>query len=141
MTDREFRERRSAFVEESDEDRKPRAQEAVTPEAERETRPEREAGPIEPPAPGGDPLASMSLPDPSFIEIVQILALQALQLMGADPFGTGAEPQVHPEQARRFIDLLDILQQRTEGNLSAEEARVLEQILTDLRTQYLGLQP
>lgn len=142
MTEREFRERRSAFADDSPKSAKERAPETpvIDVESEAPSKAPSETAATESGV-EGDPLAGMSLPDPSFVEIVQILAVQALQLMGADPFGTGeTESRVFPDQARRFIDLLDILQQRTQGNLSPEEANVLEQVLTDLRTQFLRLQ-
>lgn len=40
--------------------------------------------------------------------------------------------------ARQEIDLLGILEEKTRGNLSGEEERLLSQILFDLRTRYLA---
>jgi hypothetical protein len=39
--------------------------------------------------------------------------------------------------ARQEIDLLGILEEKTRGNLTGEEERLLSQILFDLRTRYL----
>lgn len=41
--------------------------------------------------------------------------------------------------ARQEIDLLGILEEKTRGNLSGEEERLLSQILFDLRTRYLAV--
>lgn len=40
--------------------------------------------------------------------------------------------------ARQEIDLLGILEEKTRGNLSGEEERLLSQILFDVRTRYLA---
>lgn len=39
--------------------------------------------------------------------------------------------------ARQDIDLLGLLQEKTKGNLSGEEERLLEQALYDLRLRYV----
>ncbi|MFM6977053.1 MAG: DUF1844 domain-containing protein [Sphingobacteriaceae bacterium] len=41
------------------------------------------------------------------------------------------------EQAKESIDMLDMLKQKTQGNLSPELNRLLEQFLTDLRLNYV----
>ncbi len=41
------------------------------------------------------------------------------------------------EAARDTIDTLAALEARTRGNLESDEARVLQQVLTDLRMNYL----
>jgi hypothetical protein len=39
--------------------------------------------------------------------------------------------------ARQTIDLLSLLEQKTKGNLTGEEERLLEQALYDLRMRYV----
>ena len=39
--------------------------------------------------------------------------------------------------ARQDIDLLGLLQEKTKGNLTGEEERLLEQALTDLRMRFV----
>jgi len=39
--------------------------------------------------------------------------------------------------ARQTIDLLGLLEQKTSGNLTGEEERVLQQVLYDLRLRYV----
>lgn len=41
--------------------------------------------------------------------------------------------------ARQEIDLLGILEEKTRGNLTGEEERLLSQILFDLRTRYIAV--
>jgi Domain of unknown function (DUF1844) len=39
--------------------------------------------------------------------------------------------------AKQTIELLAVLQEKTEGNLSGEEERLLDQVLYDLRMRYV----
>ncbi len=39
--------------------------------------------------------------------------------------------------ARHFVDLLGLLQEKTKGNLTWEEERLLNNVLTELRFRYL----
>lgn len=41
------------------------------------------------------------------------------------------------EAARDTIDMLTAIEARTKGNLESDEARVLQQVLTELRMNYL----
>jgi len=41
--------------------------------------------------------------------------------------------------AQQMIDILALLEEKTRGNLSAEERQVLEQVLYELRMRYLQL--
>ena len=130
MTDGKFRDRRSAFSDEAVSD-------AKTPSEVREAEPE----PIRDEVVSRDPIDHIELPEPSFLEIVQYLALQAMQFMGDVPIGADGERRVLPDQAKHFIDLLEILHHRTEGNLSDAEAQILEQLLADLQVRFLQLSP
>lgn len=152
MTDGKFRERRSAYTEEDREDgagrtAKPTFDEpAEAPPASR-TQPTTEAPPsaetaersAEPRAAEADldPLAGVELPPASFIEIVQYFAIQAIQFLGEMPLNDAGERRVMPREAKHFIDLLGILQEKSRGNLSPEESRYLEDFLADLRLRYL----
>ncbi len=67
-----------------------------------------------------------------FLELVATLAQQAELLMVG---GQGFPRQ--PEQARRLIDYLGILESKTRGNLSPEEKQLLANAIFQLRTLYL----
>ncbi len=41
------------------------------------------------------------------------------------------------DQAKESIDMLEMLKQKTQGNLSPELTRLIEQFLTDLRLNYV----
>jgi hypothetical protein len=79
------------------------------------------------------------LPDPTFAELVNLVALQALVGLGlvGGPAGERIAPQ--PDVARHFIDMLQVLQEKTANNLSPEEKRLLDATLYDLRMRYVEL--
>jgi hypothetical protein len=54
--------------------------------------------------------------------------------LGAGPEGPGIDLAL----ARQEIDLLGILEEKTRGNLTGDEERLLSQILFDPRTRYLS---
>ena len=76
-----------------------------------------------------------SLPPASFETLVWSLGMQAQLELG---FG-GQVDQDPPnlDVARHSIDMLSVLQEKTKGNLSMEESRLLENTLTELRFRYV----
>ena len=53
-----------------------------------------------------------------------------------DPMsGQNAEPNL--EGATQMIEILELLHQKTQGNLTAEERQVLEQVLYELRMRFV----
>lgn len=84
-----------------------------------------------------DRLDQMEIPEPSFLEIIQPLEVQALQFLGAAPLTESGVKRVLPRWAKHVIDLLGLLEERTRGNLPEEEKQYLETVLTELRTRYL----
>lgn len=73
-----------------------------------------------------------------FEHLVQQLYLSALMQMGAAT-PEGQRPRVDIVGARQSIDLLGVLEEKTKGNLSANEERMLETILFELRMTFLEL--
>ena len=69
---------------------------------------------------------------PVFLELIAMLAQQSeLLLAGAE--GLPAQPT----EAKRLIDYLGAIEEKTHGNLSAEEARALSAFIFQLRTEFL----
>ena len=52
-----------------------------------------------------------------------------------DPSGTRGEPNL--DGAAQMIEILSLLDQKTRGNLTAEERQVLEQVLYELRLRFV----
>ena len=74
-----------------------------------------------------------------FIELVNVLAMQAAISLGGyqDPGGGRIPP--NPEAAKHQIDMLDVLEQKTKGNLTPDEKRTLDGVLYELRMQYVQM--
>jgi hypothetical protein len=77
-------------------------------------------------------------PPPGFEHLVQQFYVSAMIQMGA---GTqdGQRPRVDILGARTTIDLLDILAEKTRGNLSEAEDRTLQSVLFEVRMAFLEL--
>ncbi len=78
-------------------------------------------------------------PSELFISLLNMLAVEAAMYMGLIESPTGEAIEIDLEAARRMIDLLGVLQQKTHGNLALQEEAMLEGILTELRMQYVAL--
>jgi hypothetical protein len=74
----------------------------------------------------------------SFAAFVLSLAHTAAVHLGdiPDPV-SGATGQANLQAAQQMVDILALLEQKTRGNLTAEERQLLEQILYELRMRYL----
>ena len=77
-------------------------------------------------------------PAMSFDQLVQSVYLTAMmQLGGATP--EGQQPQVDLMGARQSIDMLGVLGEKTKGNLTPDEDRLLESALFELRMAFLEI--
>jgi hypothetical protein len=77
-------------------------------------------------------------PPVTFPHLVQQLYLSAMIQMGAGA-QEGQRPRIDILGARQTIDLLAILEEKTRGNLNAEEQRMLETALFEARMAFLEL--
>jgi Domain of unknown function (DUF1844) len=73
-----------------------------------------------------------------FLGLVHSFQAAAMQQMGKilNPFTEKMERDL--KQARLSIDMLEMLQERTSGNLTGEESRFLTHVLTELRLNYVA---
>jgi hypothetical protein len=77
-------------------------------------------------------------PEMSFEQIVHSVYMTAImQLGGATP--EGQQPQVDIMGARQSVDMLGVLAERTKGNLSEAETRLLDNALFELRMGFLEI--
>ena len=72
-----------------------------------------------------------------FLQLVLGLQQSGMMALGKLMNPISRKIEVHLDMARDTIDTLAALEARTRGNLDADEARVLTQVLTDLRMNYL----
>jgi hypothetical protein len=77
------------------------------------------------------------LPEVNFNSLIFSLSSSALFHLGeiGDP-QTGEKKKDLP-LARHAIDTIDMLEEKTKGNLTEEESRFIENVLTDLRWRYV----
>ncbi|MGA2231497.1 MAG: DUF1844 domain-containing protein [Tepidisphaeraceae bacterium] len=78
------------------------------------------------------------MPAASFSTLVQSILTQALFYLG-DLTTRGAEPTVNLDMAKHQIDLLGILEEKTRGNLTPDEQRVLDTVLYEARMRYVSV--
>ena len=51
-----------------------------------------------------------------------------------------SEPEIDLDLAKQNIDLLELMQEKTKGNCSAEEEKLLEQLLFETRLRFMEVQ-
>jgi hypothetical protein len=75
----------------------------------------------------------------AFENLVRSLGQNAAMLLGgyADP-RTG-QPVLDLEGAREMIDMLDVLREKTQGNLAAEEDSLLLDVLGNLKLAFMEM--
>lgn len=78
--------------------------------------------------------ASGPEPEIDFVTFVMSLAASALIQMGESD---GEPGPVDLPMAKQTIDIIGMLREKTRGNLTAEEDRVVETALYDLRLKFL----
>src|SRR5215470_1921 len=72
-----------------------------------------------------------------FIEFVMMHAQNAALFLGQIPNPKTGEAEINLDLARMFIDQLEMIQEKTRGNLTNEEAMVLRNALSNLQMAYV----
>ena len=72
-----------------------------------------------------------------FIEFVMMQAQQAAMFLGRIPNPQTNQPEVNLELAKLFIDQLEMIHEKTRGNLSKEESEILTRVLADLQLAFV----
>lgn len=81
--------------------------------------------------------STQKLPPPSFGLLIASFAAQASVALGQIPNPMTNKSEVNLELAKHAIDTLAILEQKTKGNLTADETAMLEGVLHQMRLSYL----
>ncbi len=76
-------------------------------------------------------------PPLSFSSFIFSLGTSALMLMGEKLSPDQPNTPVNLPQAKEIVDILSILEEKTKGNLTTEEAAVMEDMLYTLRMKYV----
>lgn len=101
--------------------------------------PRRAAGYPEPMEGSGLDLPGAPQGGPGFLDLAAMLAEPAAIYLGDAPLPDGQWAE-NLEMARLHIDLLDVLRQKTAGNLTAQESAILEDLIYRLRVRYVQKQ-
>ncbi|MGA1415115.1 MAG: DUF1844 domain-containing protein [Candidatus Kapaibacteriota bacterium] len=73
-----------------------------------------------------------------FTGIVQMFHIEGFTALGKLAHPMTGKTEKNTEQASFVIDLLAILQEKTQGNLTDSEARMLDTVLRDLRLNFVS---
>ncbi|HOI45650.1 MAG TPA: DUF1844 domain-containing protein [Candidatus Aminicenantes bacterium] len=77
------------------------------------------------------------LPPLEFGSLVMPFYTQALLTLGLIEGPEKGEKDINLDLAKRLIDLLDVLRDKTKGNLEEDEEKFLEACLSQLKMNYL----
>jgi hypothetical protein len=78
-----------------------------------------------------------SLPHAEFTTFILSLSHSALMHLGEAPNPETGKVEQDLPLARQTIDLVGMLEEKTKGNLTGDEERLIGQILFDLRMRYV----
>jgi hypothetical protein len=100
------------------------------------------AGPAEPAgmprAGAGRGAGERGLPPATFTTLVQSIVTQVLFYLG-ELSARGAEPSVNLDMAKHNIDMLGVIEEKTRGNLTEDEKRLLDGALYETRMRYVSI--
>jgi hypothetical protein len=83
--------------------------------------------------------AGSRMPQASFLSLLNMLGVEAAMHLGLMEMQDGQRTPIDLEAARHMIDMIAILKEKTGGNLATEEETLLENVLADLRMQFVAL--
>ena len=101
--------------------------------------PEPQPQPTPPPesTPGFEPAeSSAGQGKPTFFDLVSVIAEPISLYLGDSTLTDGREME-NLEIARMYIDLLEVLRQKSVGNLDPEEQKFLDELLYRIRMRYV----
>jgi len=77
------------------------------------------------------------IPGASFVELINMIAMQAMVGMGgmAGPGGERIPPNL--EIAKHYVDMLQVLEDKTKNNLTEDEKTLLDQVLYEIRMRFV----
>ncbi|HRJ72992.1 MAG TPA: DUF1844 domain-containing protein [Terrimicrobiaceae bacterium] len=72
-----------------------------------------------------------------FIQFVMMQSQQASLFLGRIPNPQTGKAEVHLEAGKLFIDQLEMIREKTRGNLSPQESEILTSVIADLQLAYV----
>jgi hypothetical protein len=83
---------------------------------------------------GGD----IPMPPASFEMLLTTLATEALMALGQIPHPLTGKVELHRDQAKYLIDTIEMLGEKTKGNLTPDEQQMVETLLHQLRMAFVA---
>lgn len=80
------------------------------------------------------------LPPPTLGTLISTLATQSLLGLGQIAHPSTGKPEVNLDEARHFIDLLQMLEAKTANHRTPEESGLLDNVLHELRMAFVAVQ-
>jgi hypothetical protein len=80
---------------------------------------------------------NMSEEELPFLSLVYSLAQAAWSWLGKQAHPVTRQVETDLVQAKAMIDMLRVIRRKTEGNLTAKEQNILDNILSDLEINYV----
>jgi len=77
------------------------------------------------------------LPPADFSTLINSLVVQAMFCLGRLSDGKNEKPQVNLDLAKHNIDLLGVIDEKTKGNLTEDESKMLSMTLHEMRMLYV----
>ncbi|CAO0819971.1 DUF1844 domain-containing protein [Desulfarculales bacterium] len=81
------------------------------------------------------------LPPVDFSGLIVSLSHAAMTHLGHIPDLASGQPRLEPVLARHTIDTIGMLKEKTQGNLTQDEQRLIDSALTELRLAYVQATP
>ena len=83
-----------------------------------------------------DKAGEEQLPTPDFSSFIFSISTTVLMDLGEIEHPIDKEKKVNIKMAKHSIDVLDMIKDKTKGNLSEQEGALIENIVTDLKLRY-----
>ncbi len=98
----------------------------------------RKSEPAQGAAPSAQPRQSSPQIEAAFLTLINMLAIESEVALGLQEHPARGEVSVDLETARHMIDMLGAIEEKTRGNLAAKETKILQDLLSHLRMQYVA---
>jgi len=91
-----------------------------------------------PPRPGAAEAPPRGMPPADFSTFVAMLVNNVMMFLGQIPDPVSRQPRRDLPQAKHTIDILIMLRDKTQGNLTAEEDQLMKELLPQLQMAYVS---
>lgn len=79
------------------------------------------------------------IPEINFTDFISGLASQVLMALGQITHPATGKKELNPEEAKYLIDTIQMLEAKTRGNLTPEEAKTIKDVLYNLQMGYVAV--